>query len=931
MNEKNAVLVMENALEDAHIKIEYIASDIIPESLNGESGYHVYHVRMLTELMLTELAKDGDDYPLTKEDIDAISIASSLHDIGKSKVPQKILDYPGKLSPVEYDIIKRHAEFGEEIIQNASGDISDKIRKYACQIARYHHERYDGTGYPDGLSLSDIPLCAQVVSLADSFDALTSERSYKEAFAQDVAIEMIANGMCGVFNPVLIDCLLRVVNHKVLADIRKSLQKRRSVVSGPDVYVPGNVLFIGNTGYIDKNFIENTFPESLITLVGETALTRNPKLRIYKAKNSPIRKIFETYDFDIIIYFANELTYKNNKRSDSEDLREVLEYTYLYQKNTRLMYLTSLDGAFNEKSDRQLLNQSKEDLCQYYESKMGLDIKLVRIPYLYSGTYKDDFMYHMFKDLRGGNKITISTKENARAYFITMRDLAELIVRFADNWQKGIGKLNVNEEFGITMGDIADKLRTFEDGAMIEFTGDDEAKTLNVTNVALRNEYGWFSKIPVTDDMDEEYEKHKALIEPKIVTMWDKLRKWASEHTLAVKYAELFVLFIFTEILTWTTGSSLFFKIVDFRMAYIVIMACVHGMNFALASASLSSLSYIIAKIINGTKLITIFYETTNWLAFVYFFLVAAVCGYMRIKLGDSIKETSSQNKLLEEKLIFTRELYNDTFEEKRDLKKQIIGSKDSFGKIFDITKSLDTVEPRQLYLKIMDTFEDILENKSISVYSINENSAFGRLEVASRDILDSASRSISIDFFSPVIEKVKADEIWKNTNFTPGLPMYASGVYRKGKLELLIFIWHTSAHQKSLYYVNLFKILSELVEMSLLRAHDYNQAIYEKQYIKDTRILCSEAFEKTYESFKDMADRKVFSYQLLEFDRKGKSYEECDKILEKLVRANDILGVNSEGKLCLLLSQATESDLKFIMPRFENIEIEVKSLAEIL
>lgn len=929
MCEKNPVLVMENISGNPQIKIEYISKDTIPESLNGESGYHVYHVRMLTELILNQLVKDSDDYNLTAEDIEAISVASSLHDIGKSQIPQSILNFPGKLSPVEYDVVKKHAALGEMLIKKAAGDIDEKILKHAGDIAKYHHERYDGTGYPEGLSLDDIPISAQAVSLADSFDALTSERSYKDAFAQDVAIEMIANGMCGVFNPSLIECLLKVVNNKVLTDIRETLKQKRSVVFSQDVYSPKNVLFIGNTGYIDQRFIENTFPESRITLVGDTHLKRNPRLRIYKAKNSPVENIFETYDFDIVIYFANELTYKSTKPSDAEYLRKILENVSLYQKNARFMYLTSLDGAFLKKSDRSLLALSKEDLCQYYEKEMGVDIKIVRMPYLYSGIYKDDFMYQAFKHIRNGKIVRLTEKESARAYFISMIDVAEAIVRFADNWQKGLGKLSINEEFGITMGDIADKLRLLETGAKTDFTGEDEVKEINLTNIAVRNEYGWFAKIPVTDDMEEEYEKHKKINEIVILSFWDKVKKWASEHTLAVKLIELFALFILTEILVQTTGSSLFFKLVDFRMAYIVIMACVHGMGFGLASASLTSLSYMAAKIISGTKFITVFYETTNWLAFVYFFIIAAVCGYMRIKLGDKIKETQMQNELLEEKLIFTKQLYSDTFEEKRDLKKQIIGSKDSFGKIFDITRSLDTVEPRQLYLKIMDTFEDILENKSISVYSINENSAFGRLEVASRDIHASAARSISVDAFAEVIQTVKTDEIWRNTSLLPKFPMYASGVYRKGKLELLIFIWHTSPEQRSLYYVNLFKILSELVEMSLLRAYDYNQAIYEKQYIKNTRILCSEAFEKTYKSFKEMADRKVFTYQLLEFDCSNLSFEECFALLERKVRANDILGINGEGKLCLLLSQATKADLEFIMPRFENLEIGVKCVEQ--
>ena len=210
MANENTILVLDGEGDIQRLKLETVSENNIPETLNGESGFHIYHVRMLTELILTQLKKQGN-CSLPDEDVQAIAITASLHDIGKSQIPKSILDFPGKLSPVEYDIVKKHSVFGETIINELEfGGMAPKIRTYAADIARAHHERYDGTGYPDGLKGDAIPLSAQVVSLADSYDALTSNRSYKDAFSQDGAVQMIASGMCGVFNEVLIDCLLKV-------------------------------------------------------------------------------------------------------------------------------------------------------------------------------------------------------------------------------------------------------------------------------------------------------------------------------------------------------------------------------------------------------------------------------------------------------------------------------------------------------------------------------------------------------------------------------------------------------------------------------------------------------------------------------------------------------------------------------------------------
>ena len=183
-----------------------IFSNII-ESRNHESGSHTLNVQTITKLLLHSLIKISDRYSLTESDIALISSLAALHDIGKIKVPDEIINKPGKLTAEEWEIMKSHTTEGDEILANASLDQSSEFVKTARAICRWHHEKYDGKGYPDGLVGDDIPLCAQVVSLADVYDALTSERCYKRAFSHEEAISMILGGECGVFNPLLLSCL----------------------------------------------------------------------------------------------------------------------------------------------------------------------------------------------------------------------------------------------------------------------------------------------------------------------------------------------------------------------------------------------------------------------------------------------------------------------------------------------------------------------------------------------------------------------------------------------------------------------------------------------------------------------------------------------------------------------------------------------------
>lgn len=182
----------------------------IVEFRNGESGSHVRHIRIITETLLHRLIELTSRYDLTPEQQDNIPLASALHDIGKIGIDEAILNKPGKLTAEEFAVIKTHSMLGAEMLQKTESFADQPLLQTAYEIARWHHERWDGKGYPDGLKGDDIPISAQLVSMADVYDALTSERCYKKAFPHETAVQMITNGECGAFNPLLLQCLLDV-------------------------------------------------------------------------------------------------------------------------------------------------------------------------------------------------------------------------------------------------------------------------------------------------------------------------------------------------------------------------------------------------------------------------------------------------------------------------------------------------------------------------------------------------------------------------------------------------------------------------------------------------------------------------------------------------------------------------------------------------
>ena len=193
----------------------------IVEFRNGESGAHVRHIRIITELLLHRLLEISNNYSISAEQQDLIPLASTLHDIGKIGIDEKILNKPGRLTPEEFEVMKTHSMLGAKMLHDLDNFAEQPLLQTAYEIARWHHERWDGRGYPDGLKGDEIPISAQLVSLADVYDALTSERCYKKAFSHEKAVQMILNGECGAFNPLLLQCLT-----DVQTDLKVQLQQR---------------------------------------------------------------------------------------------------------------------------------------------------------------------------------------------------------------------------------------------------------------------------------------------------------------------------------------------------------------------------------------------------------------------------------------------------------------------------------------------------------------------------------------------------------------------------------------------------------------------------------------------------------------------------------------------------------------------------------
>lgn len=500
-------------------------------------------------------------------------------------------------------------------------------------------------------------------------------------------------------------------------------------------------------------------------------------------------------------------------------------------------------------------------------------------------------------------------------------DLAELLEKMSDNWDEEYHYLNVPNVFSNTFRELEQKIKEIDASVRIENKGLIPVEKIPPDDKVVRFKYGWFPKISLLEDFSDIYDQYLDSIGEKERRI-DRWKIWLDKHRPIVKIVELVIGFFLFEFLNHLAGNQAQFKMIDLRLVFIVLFGSLYGINYGIAAAALETISLLAAYEREGVGWTTLFYEPSNWIPFIFYFAVGAICGYVRMKNKENIEFVTDENKLIQEKFLFMRDMYQDSLYDKRTYKKQIMGSRDSFGKIFDITRKLDTVLPQELFIETIHVMEDMLENHAVAVYSLGKNSEFGRLEIASKEIRSEFPNSIRISKYQAAISELEDGNVWVNRELLPDYPAYMAGIRKNKELVMIVCIKEVRSDQMTLYYMNLFKILCGLVEVALLRALEYQEAAKNMQYVEGTHILKTSYFMERLETFHAMQDEMVASYILLRLEHPGKSKEEADQILQHLIRANDVWGISEEGELYLILSQTDKESLPIVSGRLKKAGI---------
>lgn len=405
--------------------------------------------------------------------------------------------------------------------------------------------------------------------------------------------------------------------------------------------------------------------------------------------------------------------------------------------------------------------------------------------------------------------------------------------------------------------------------------------------------------------------------------MVDKIRR----SSLLLRLVEIAAAWLATELLVRITGTDAQFRMVDFRLMFVVLIGTVYGLNAGVLSAVLASVSLTAGYLRQSTTLMLLFYEPANWLAFIIYFVVGASCGYVQLRNTETARFVQEENELLHKRLEFTRKLYQDTLEDKRSFRRQILGRRDSFGKIYAVTQQLDMLQPQEICRKTVQIMEDVLENHSLTIYRMEKNQGFARLTAASAGMTPEPAYSLEVDQWLDVIRAIEQEGLWVNRGFLPGRPMYAAGVRQNGSLVVLIGLYTASEEQMTLYYQNLFRILCGLVETALVRAFEYESVVRENWYLPDTCLLRPAVFAEQLATACTLQEDKMAHHLLLQVTGRFKNRAEFNDRVRRSIRSTDAAGVGTNNAVYLLMNQTDEENLPLLTRRLDERGLHVTAV----
>lgn len=626
-----------------------------------------------------------------------------------------------------------------------------------------------------------------------------------------------------------------------------------------------------------------------------------------------LEELVKTYEFDRIVYFSEYSVPHSAREGELDRLHQLLQANK--KRNVQLLYLAGPESVLEPPTGRTMLAQSAERLCNYYAQNSDIQIKILRLPYLYG-----------MDDTQGGNTFSALFSQPQQGYIHTdkqaaqpllalcMDDLAELVARIFDSWTPEPETFTVPTASAGIWQQAGERLQQLSPGLRVEY-GTDVLRQYPPDDGVLRRRFGWFPRFSLLEDLPALWQNWQAAQiarEKPAHPFWARIR--SKKRLLTV--LEILAAWLAAEVLVRASAVQAQFRMLDFRLLFVVLSGTLYGMNEGVLAAALAAVSLVLGYMRQGTAPVLLFYEPSYWLAFLAYFLAGSVCGYVQMHNTETNRFVQEESQLVQQRMKFVQQLYQDALEEKRLLRQQILGRKDSYGKLYAVTKRLDVLQPQEVCRRALQVLEEVLETQSLAFYRVDDTGCTALLEAASPAWAERAPHSFRLEAYEKVLHGMEQDGVWVNRSLQAELPFYAAAMRRNGTIKVLLVQFDAQESDFTLYYQNLFYIFSGLVETALNRAFAYEAATARERYLSGTRVLRKTYFAQRLAAACALQEEKRARYLLLRLSGSFQTGVQLWERLQHLIREGDAVGIAADDSFCLLLGQADEWTLPEITRR---------------
>ena len=648
------------------------------------------------------------------------------------------------------------------------------------------------------------------------------------------------------------------------------------------------------------------------------------------------RGVLSSYNFDVIIYLATreeQITELTSAHSGKmlDGLSNALQLARS-SKVKRFIYLSSTEVYGDMESPSETVKpQPKsinghalyagEQYCQLFNRDFNLNTVIIRVPYVYGPNEKDTLLYDAIQAYKNGEEFVFPGKEDELCNFLHAEDIVDFIHRvILETYTSHSQVINLSSIEQMTYRQLAQLLSAFLSEMEYRFNQSGAVFTQPVAVTTAKDVFDWVAERRFQAELPRVLDTvlHETVEKETFV---ERIQKTIKGYRGLIKWLELILGAVLMEFLVQVTGTLLQFKLVDFRLLFVVLMGSLHGSQFGLLASLIASLSGLFSWYRLGFDWALLIYNIENWLPFAMYFIAGAITGYVRDKYENEIEFKEEEVALLHEKYSFLYGVYDEINELKDHFRQRLMGYRDSFGRIFNVTRVLDTLQEDEIFFRALGILEDIMSNENVAIYTIDKNVNYARLEVSSRQLRNTIEKSVKLVDFPRLIEHLQTGEVFQNEELLPNYPAYFAPILQDDKPVAAVVLWDAKFEQYSLYYYNLFQVLCGLIQSSLVRATIYLESNIDKTHIISTKILEPDAFLDILEIKRRMKRSKVSDYQVLNVQPGDRPITDFSAIISKCIRATDFIGA-VDGQYYVLLSQADKQSIELVISRLEDVGI---------